>query len=103
MTLFGWFISHFARVQYKVIRDENSEKYSSLIKKWRSGNFIVKDGIIMERRSRRALYIIGAGVLLLAAGAIVFYLSGQTNRQLNQVAGLIDQGRALDALELYYK
>lgn len=85
---------------YKVIQDENSEKYSSLIKKWRSGNFIVRDGIIMERRSRRVLYIIGAGVMLLAAGAIVFYLSGQTGRQLNRVSGLISQGRALDALEL---
>ncbi|MBI5778793.1 MAG: adenylate/guanylate cyclase domain-containing protein [Planctomycetes bacterium] len=85
---------------YKVIQDENSEQYNVLIKKWRSGNFTIKDDVLIERRSRPLVYFIGVVVLALAIGAVIFYMSGQTDREFNKVDDLINKGQALDALEL---
>lgn len=84
---------------YKVIQDENSEKYNSLIKKWQSGRYIVKDGVIISTSFRLPVYAIATGLILIVGAIVFWYLHGENDRRLQQVSEQIKKGRALGAIE----
>ncbi|MBI5361012.1 MAG: adenylate/guanylate cyclase domain-containing protein [Planctomycetes bacterium] len=87
---------------YKVIQDEKSEKYISLISKWQSGKYGANGNIHSERPYFFAFNKKAVLVLIAIATAVTFawYISTLSERRaFRDAEAFIAQGRPLDALQ----